>query len=255
MSAPSPAMEADAAPARVLFLGTHHFANPGLDVVKAEVDDVLAPHRQAEIEAVVERLAGFRPTRIAVEARADAARRLDQAYAAYRSGTRDLARDEHEQMGFRLAARLQHPRVHPIDHAGEFPFEAMMAYAMEHDPAFVDFVRRTAAEMGEEEERMHREMSIGGQLRARNDPEWIAREHGLYTRFARVGAGDTYVGANLLAAWYARNIRIFANLRRVAEPGERVLVIFGSGHAAILRELIAHAPDMVLIDARDHLPG
>lgn len=73
MSAPSPETPADAAVAEVLFLGTYHFANPGLDVVKAEVDDVLAPGRQAEIEAVVHGLAGFRPTRIAVEARPDAA--------------------------------------------------------------------------------------------------------------------------------------------------------------------------------------
>lgn len=47
-------------PAHVLVLGTYHFANPGLDVVKVEVADVLSATRQAEIQAVVDALARFR---------------------------------------------------------------------------------------------------------------------------------------------------------------------------------------------------
>jgi predicted proteasome-type protease len=87
-----------------------------------------------------------------------------------------------------------------------------------------------------------------------NDPAQIASDHGVYAHFARVGAGDTYVGADLVAAWYKRNIRIFANLQQIAEPGDRILVIFGGGHAAILRELVEHAPGMVLVEANDYLP-
>ena len=73
--------------------------------------------------------------------------------------------------------------------------------------------------------------------------------------FARVGAGDTYVGADLLAKWYDRNIRIFSDLQRIAQPGDRVLVIFGAGHAAILRELIANDSRLELVEARRYLPG
>jgi len=51
----------------LLVLGTSHLDNPGLDVVNNKVDDVLAPARQAEITAVVEQLATYRPTHIAVE--------------------------------------------------------------------------------------------------------------------------------------------------------------------------------------------
>ena len=72
-----------------------------------------------------------------------------------------------------------------------------------------------------------------------NEPETLARGRGLYMRFARVGAGDTHVGAELVAKWYERNIHIFANIQHLAEPGERIVVIIGSGHAPILRELIA----------------
>ncbi|MGE0352366.1 MAG: DUF5694 domain-containing protein [Gemmatimonadales bacterium] len=241
------------APAEVLFLGTYHFANPGLDVVRTDVADVLAPGKQAEIAAIVDALARFRPTKVAVEQTVDAAGRLDSAYSAYRAGRRELTRNETEQIGFRLAALGGHERVYPIDVPGDFPFEAVMTYAAEHDTAFVRFVQEALARVGAEETR-RQGLPIGRNLALRNDPADVAATYAFYLRLATVGAGDTYVGADLVAQWYARNIRIFANLQRLAEPGDRLIVIFGSGHAAILRELIQHDPRMRLIEARDYLP-
>jgi pheromone shutdown protein TraB len=62
------------------------------------------------------------------------------------------------------------------------------------------------------------------------------------------------VGADLLAKWYERNIYMYANLQRLAEPGERILVIVGSGHAPILRELATYDPQMLLVDVLEYLP-
>lgn len=63
------------------------------------------------------------------------------------------------------------------------------------------------------------------------------------------------MGAALLSACYERNIRIFANPQRISRPGDRIVVIFGSGHAAILRVLVRSAPGMVLVGTNDLLPG
>lgn len=240
-------------PAQVLVLGTYHFANPGLDVVQTEVADVLAAEKQAEIREIVDALARFRPTRITVEHVPAAADRLDSLYTAYRAGRHELGRNETEQLAFRLAAMLDHPRVFPIDHRGEFPFGAVMEYAQVHDPDFVGFVQQEIGRITEESNRQQRELAIGEILRLGNDPAKLASDHAMYLRFARVGAGDSYVGADLLAKWYDRNIRIFTNLQRVAEPGERVLVLIGTGHAPILRELITYDPGMTLIEAVDYL--
>lgn len=246
--------DSTAAPAQILVLGTYHFANPGLDVVKTDVANVLSASKQAEIAAVVEALARFGPTKIAVERLPDAAARLDSLYAAYRGGRHELSRDESEQLGFRLAARFQHSRLYPIDHRGEFPFRAVMEYAQAHDPAFVRLVEEELARITAEANRQQRELTVGEILRLANEPEKLARDHGTYLRFARVGAGDTYVGADLLSKWYDRNIRIFTNLQRVAERGDRVVVLIGSGHAPILRELITYDPQMVLVEAVNYLP-
>jgi hypothetical protein len=246
---------AAAEPAQVLVLGVYHFANPGLDVVKMETADVLSVTKQAEVRAVVEALARFRPTKIAVEQVPASAPRLDRLYHAYRSGGHELARDETEQLGFRLAAMLNHPRVYPIDHRGEFPFDALMEYAQVHDPAFVAFANEEMTRITAETNRQHRENTIAEILRSINEPEKLALDHGTYMRFAQVGARDTYVGAELVSKWYERNIHIFANLQDVAEPGDRILVIIGSGHAPILRELTMYDPEMLLVEVHEYLPA
>lgn len=253
---PPSAAQAPAPPAaRVLILGSYHFANPGRDVVKTEVADVLAPAKQAEIGRVVEALTRFRPTRIVVERTPAKAAELDSLYRAYRAGRHTLSRDEIQQLGFRIAAGLGHERLYPADHPGEFPFAALMAYAQRHDTAFVRFVGEELARIGAEANRLQSELTIGGILRAMNDPADLARSHGLYLRFAPIGAGDGFVGADLVAKWFDRNIRIFANLRRSTEPGDRVLVIFGAGHAPILRELVAADPGLALVDPLEFLPA
>lgn len=245
---------ADAEPVRVLVLGTYHFSNPGLDVVKTEVADVLSEGKQAEILQVVEALSRFRPTKVAVEHVPEGAPRLDSLYQAYRSGEHVLDRDETQQLGFRLAERFDHQSVFPIDHRGDFPFGPVMQYAAEHEPAFVGFVQEEITRMTEEANRQQREYSVGRILRLANEPDELARGHGMYMRFSQIGAGDTYVGANLVSKWYDRNIRIFANLQRIAEPGDRIVLLIGSGHAPIMRELITYDPRMLLVEAIDYLP-
>lgn len=240
---------------QVMVLGTYHFGNPGLDVVQTEVADVLSPEKQAEIGRVAEALARFEPTRIAVEATPSSQARLDSLYRAYRREEHALARDEDQQLGFRLAAMRELPRVHAIDHGGEFPFEPLVAYAREHEPETAQQIDSLTRWMGEESTRRQRTMTVPELLRFENDPERLAWAHGLYVGvLGRVGAGDSEVGADLLTAWYERNIRIFNNLQGMTDPGDRVLVIFGAGHAPILRELVRADPRMELVEPNDYLP-
>jgi hypothetical protein len=119
----------------------------------------------------------------------------------------------------------------------------------------VEYVQRELAAIAAEGNRRQRELTIGEILRLSNDPAEIAGGHGAYMRLARIGAGDSYVGADLLAKWYERNIRIFNHIQLVADPGERILVVIGSGHLATLRELVAADPPLTLVDAIDYLPA
>jgi hypothetical protein len=112
----------------------------------------------------------------------------------------------------------------------------------------------TVAEVVQLLDRMQREETIGANLRFMNDPMNILRAHQPYADMATVGAGDSYIGARVVTEWYARNLRIFANLARIVQPGDRVLLIIGMGHTPILRELVRSHPGMQLVDALDYLP-
>ncbi|MCJ7933716.1 MAG: DUF5694 domain-containing protein [Chryseobacterium sp.] len=48
-----------------------------------------------------------------------------------------------------------------------------------------------------------------------------------------------YDGADMLALyWYSRNLRMFRNIQNIPHNSEdRILVIVGNGHAAVLRQL------------------
>ena len=90
---------------------------------------MLAPKRQAEIAAVTDALQRFHPTRVAVELAGGAhdrtLRRLSRRYAR-------ALRNEVVQLGFRLAQASGLAAVDGIDVDGEFPYEAVDAFAKQH---------------------------------------------------------------------------------------------------------------------------
>lgn len=241
---------------QILVLGTYHMANPGRDYANVHADDVLAPRRQAEIREVCKLLAAYAPTRVAVEVAATVQDELDQRYAAYVSGQAELRRNESEQIGFRLAKMLGHERVFAVDYRSELDFAGVLSWAQSHGQAAL------AARMQREAKRIADEMSanlarltVRQMLLEDNSPEYD-QLHGLYLTMAVIG--DTrrgeYVGAEMTAAWYRRNIFIFSNLARLAaRPDDRVLVVIGSGHGALLRQLVRECPDYRLVDVSEYL--
>jgi len=75
----------------------------------------------------------------------------------------------------------------------------------------------------------------------------VARDVGWYYRFAHFGEPGDWAGADLVADWVRRNMRIFTNVVRLIDsPDERVLVIFGAGHLGWLRQAFAGDPTIRL---------
>ncbi|MGH7539697.1 MAG: DUF5694 domain-containing protein, partial [Gemmatimonadota bacterium] len=247
---------ADDARKEVLLLGSYHMSNPGADEFNLRADDVLAPRRQAEIEAVVARLARFAPTRVATEAPWGDTATLAR-YEAYLAGDREPGASEEEQIGFRLADRVGLDTIHPIDVQSSPDFASVIATAS-RDP-------RLAAKLGRMQEvgseaivllgRWLSEGTIGSMLWHMNTPENLEKAHRVYTDFfVPVVVGDDYAGADMVATWYQRNLRIFANITRIAtDPGDRVFVVFGQGHVPILRQLVIEHPDFCIEDALPYL--
>ena len=245
-----------AEPVQVMVLGTYHFGNPGLDIVNVKVDDVLKPERQTQVRAAVGGLAGFRPTKVAVEAVAD---ELPGAalprYRAYLAGEGTDDRNEIVQIGYRLARQAGLAEVQGIDVDGDFPFEAVQDWAQANGQAaaFQRGVDEITTRVKQIEVFQH-DGTVSQALRELNRPEVIASDHGWYTGTLRYGGGAKQPGATLVASWYARNLGICARLVQVAKPGDRIVVLYGAGHSFLLRHCVQTQPGWQLVEPNDYLP-
>src|SRR5690606_25934456 len=85
-----------------------------------------------------------------------------------------------------------------------------------------------------------------------------ARESGLrdyFTVFPRLVDGSDYAGADMTGNWYHRNIRIYANILRSCEPGDRLLLLIGAGHIAPLLHFFETSGEFVVDDVLPYLDG
>lgn len=236
LSLPLPAAE----PARVLLFGTFHFQDAGLDVVKQQDVDVMTAEAQAYLQGLSERLAGFRPTRVLLEYAPEEDATINQRYRDYLAGTFELPANEIYQLGFRIARAAGHERVYTFDNRDvEWQAEAMFDYAKAHDSPEMNAFNEIIQSFTEEDARARATLPLAELLRRANDAELERRNMDLYLATNAIGAGDGYAGAAAAASWWARNFRMYANIQRLAEPGERIIAIGGAGHMAILKQLLA----------------
>jgi hypothetical protein len=244
--APAPKVE-------VMVLGIYHMHNPGADLIKTELDDHLSAKRQKELEEVVALLQKFGPTKIAVEF-PHGNSKVNERYAQYRKGEYKLTANEIDQLGMRLAQKLGHEQLYPFDSAYGMDFDKMFAFAQENkDTEFLAYMAEMQRLVKEKLLDPLSKNTVRQNLLSLNDVSILKLGTSPYMRMARLGRGEEYVGADVVSGWYARNIRMYANLWRFAKPGDRILVIVGSGHAPILRQLISDTDEMKLIEPADYL--
>lgn len=260
--AQTPGQGPDQPPIEVMVLGTYHMGNPGQDLHNARVDPVTTPAKQAELEAVAEALARFRPTAIAVERVArDQSDMLDHRYPAFTPADLLTNPDERVQIGYRLAHRLGLERVYAIDEQDRegqpsyFPFEDVQSWAEANGRSAVlgAMHEQVATMIGEMETRQQAD-TVGGVLRWMNRPESATSDQTFYTAMLAFGAADIQPGAILNGRWYTRNALIFARLMQAARPGDRIVIIYGSGHSYWLRQFVQTTPGFRLVEANDYLP-
>ena len=93
------------------------------------------------------------------------------------------------------------------------------------------------------------ENTVGGMLYRMNLPEAIYwADVGYYQFFLPLAHEEEYTGADIVGTWFERNLKIFSNLHRISEPGDRVFVIYGAGHIPHLRYFAAQSPYFCVVD-------
>ena len=225
---------------QVMLLGTFHFQDAGLDVVKHKDIDVFAAESQEYLQGFSERLAGFKPTRVLLEYGPENDELINQRYQDYLAGTYELKANEIYQLGFRIAKQAGLARVDTFDNRDvEWEAEAMWEYAEQHDSAEMKTNKEIVAVISKESEQARASQSLRELLKRSNDPEQDRSNMDMYLSTNAIGAGDGYSGAIASASWWKRNFFMYANIQKMAGPGERVIAIGGSGHMAILKQFLA----------------
>ena len=245
---------------RIMILGTYHMNNPGLDSVNLNADDVLSERRQAEINELLDKLARFKPTKIAIEAQYRSTY-FPNRYKKYLTGEQKLGRNETEQIGFQLAKRLNLESVYPVDFSMymnglidseiEYPKPKPIASpTAANEPKPV----QTAPPLSEEDKLLRRS-TVTEFLRYLNGEQRVRENNAQYMQMLLPTDNPAiYAQSDLVTNWYKRNLRIFTNVARITDFGkDRILLIIGSGHLKILREFAIDSPNFCLVDTEAYL--
>jgi hypothetical protein len=244
---------------QVMVLGTYHFDNPGQDLHNMKVDSVLTPAKQAELADVASRLAKFNPTKIAVEALSDRPDFASNKFDGFTSEKLITDPDERTQIAFRLADQLGQKSVYGIDEQSKtidyFPFDKVETYAKAHEQgAALSRMQEKVGQMMKQMETAQKTKPIRVMLADVNEPARVLSDHqNFYYAPLSLANEKEQPGAELNAAWYQRNAKIFAKITQITQPGDRVLVVFGSGHAFWLRHFVQNTTGFQLIEPRDCL--
>lgn len=246
-------------PVEVMILGSYHMANPGQDVHNAEVDDVTTDAKQAELEAVSRSLQAFAPTKVAIEQVSERDDLTVEAYESFEAADLKDKRNESIQIGYRLARDMGHKAVYGIDEQSEaidyFPFGKVQEYAKASGEAEqLEAFNAQAAAFVEGINHAQASGSVARALMWVNQPALIERmQRNFYYGLLEIGDAGEQPGALVNGRYYLRNAKIFAKLAAVTEPGDRVVVVYGSGHSYWLRHLVGQTPGYRLVEPNDFL--
>lgn len=252
---------------QVTVLGVFHFNDPGLDNYKQRFSvDILSEGRQAEINDLIKSLSEFNPTKILVEVpRKESDSILNDIYRKYLKGEYDISDKKNEiyQLGFPLAKRLGHHKIYASDAKGSRWFGAEIDWKNYDSAEYqksLDQYKKTHRYNYEKVYELHDSLksvnTLNDYLKYLNNPKSRLKSHQAYlTNTVLTGAGDLYIGADIVARWYQRNLKIFANIYDISDfsKEERVLLIYGAGHVWQLRQHLKDSPDFEYVEINEYL--
>jgi hypothetical protein len=225
--------------AEVMLMGVFHFANPKKDTVKTNQINVMTPENQQYLEALTDRLSRFKPTVVLLEFDPAKEKKIQERYNRYLGGNFDLPSNEVYQLGFRIAKKSKLTAVYSFDEQEiHWNAQPLFDYMNAHDPETKARIDALIAKISKEQEQAHATLSLSELLVETNKEEKDSFNKFLYLATNHVGAGKNFEGADATASWWHRNFRMYANIQKYAKHGEKVLVIAGQGHTAILKDLL-----------------
>ncbi len=252
--------------AKAMVLGVFHFDNPGLDSYKPKYPfNILEEKRQGELELLLNKIAEYKPTKILLEwDRIEMDSIANERFQKYLNGTFSIDDKSNEvyQIGFKLAKKLGHRKIYCSDASADW-----FGVELDWDNYDADIYLKSKGQYEkstrydyqsfyEQSDSLKTVLSLPDYLAMINSPRNRLKDHQAYfTETILEGAGDNYLGADAVAKWYRRNLRIFANAYDLTDfdREERLLLLYGSGHVWQLRQFFMDSPDFEYVEPNKYL--
>lgn len=245
---------------KVLLVGTFHFGYPGLDTHKTSDEhkiDINSPQRQKEVEALVEYIAKFKPTKIMVETGPNTGYLMER-YRTWKEEKGMLKKREVDQIGFRLMDRFGLDTLYGVD---SYSMSSSLSRSQDsiHAKPILDRIYSEKpdslfeSEIGDNYWKWYElmdarcvEMNLLDYFKECNSDHHINRMHGHYLL---KDLDDSYDGIDgLTINWFSRNLRIIKNIHMIdTSPDDRIMIMFGSGHIPILKQQLECTPEYELV--------
>lgn len=238
--------------AEIMVVGIPHFD-----------ETVLNQEAQVDLELLMLQLSKYQASKIVLEQKAEDRDRINKLYKDYLEGKLDIGDRHNEvfQLGFKLAKKLRHKQLYVFDNKTEFignlkdfSFDSLMSLAKRFDSGFYDKNLDQIKKVFALNDSIIKNQSLHDRILIYNSPSYqnynVERMHALEVR---VGIGTNWMGVDWLARWYQRNLRMTANLLKMAEKGDRLLVIVGDNHKWVLEEYIDKIPELNVSSAYEFI--
>jgi len=252
--------------AKAMVLGVFHFDNPGLDSYKPKYPfNILEEKRQGELEILLNKIAEYKPTKILLEwDRIEMDSIANERFQKYLSGKYSIDDKSNEvyQIGFKLAKKSGHRKIYCSDASADwfgveldwdnYDAETYLKSKGQYEKS----TRYDYQSFYEQNDSLKTVQSLTEHFEMINSPENRLKDHQAYLAETILeGAGDNYLGADAVAKWYRRNLRIFANAYDLTDfdSEERLLLLYGSGHVWQLRQFFMDSPDFEYVEPNEYL--
>jgi hypothetical protein len=252
---------------KVILLGTYHFNNPGNDMVKQKERNILSKESQQDLDNIVDKInmSAYRPDQIFVESDFSEKKELNANYQSYIKNQyhkftdtikrarlkRFYTEGETFQLGYRLAKKLKHQELYPIDSLIEMRFDILMK-GIDSNPKLKKEFDEIKASLSDN---CLEKSNLSEVFLCMNEKSELDDNLGFYISFAnKVMINKDYFGSNLVADWYKRNLIMYSNIQNQLKPDTKnIFVLVGTGHAAILKQFFENDKNFELVDLKEIL--
>jgi hypothetical protein len=249
---------------KVLLIGSWHFNYPGLDAHKIEEKNkinIYSEKRQKELEELLNYIAKFKPTKIMVESGPNTGY-LKYNYKQWKLGKEELYASERSQIGMRLVEKFNLDTIYGVD---DWPLILELnddssitkityldSILNRHYFGGNDSIQQRYSLLYSQQEKFEVSHTLLESFKYLNSEKLLNRYFGAYIAGGQFASKGNEGPDALSMFWFNRNLRIFRNIQKIeTKENERILVIYGAGHIAILRWLFECSPEYQLVDFND----